>query len=76
MELYRQEYGETYARRDKRLQGLGAKLVREAMRRWHVDLSKQAWTPQGLLLRKSFDRSATQGSELPPEIRGRVSKHS
>lgn len=46
-----------HVRRDKRRQGWGTKLVLEAMRRWHADLSQQVWTPQGSLLRESLDRS-------------------
>jgi GNAT superfamily N-acetyltransferase len=41
--------------RDKRRQGIGTKLLREAMRRWHVDLGKQAWTPDGSRLRDSIE---------------------
>jgi GNAT superfamily N-acetyltransferase len=37
-------------RKDKRRQGFGKKLSREALRRWHIDWSKQTTTPDGGLL--------------------------
>jgi GNAT superfamily N-acetyltransferase len=40
-------------RKDKRRQGHGTKLLREAMRRWDVNLDHEIWTPEGAMLRKA-----------------------
>jgi GNAT superfamily N-acetyltransferase len=44
-------------RKDKRRQGFGKKLLKEAMNRWQIDWSKQTTTPEGGLLIEAIQRT-------------------